>query len=56
MISESDNRCAYVEDPENPDLSSEFEELNDDEVEELKREYVLLIEFCLYLFVLKADA
>ncbi|KJA14120.1 hypothetical protein HYPSUDRAFT_208728 [Hypholoma sublateritium FD-334 SS-4] len=39
LVSESDNRCAYVEDPENPDLSSEFEELNDDEVEELKRDW-----------------
>ncbi len=44
LVSESDARRTYVEDPDDPDLSGEFEELNEDEVEELKREYV-----CLYL-------
>lgn len=29
-----------MEDPDDPDLSCEFEGLNDDEVEELKCEYV----------------
>ena len=46
LVSESDSHCAYMEDPENPDLCGEFEELNDEEGEELKREYVLLL-FCL---------
>lgn len=50
LVSDSDNRRAYMEDPDNPDLSSEFEELNDDEVEELKRECVLILVFCLCLF------
>ena len=45
LVSESDARRSYVEDPDNPDLSDEFEELNEDEVEELKREYVVL---CLF--------
>ncbi|KJA23053.1 hypothetical protein HYPSUDRAFT_201615 [Hypholoma sublateritium FD-334 SS-4] len=39
VVSDSDNRCAYMEDPDNPDLSAEFEDLNDDEVEELKRDW-----------------
>lgn len=47
LVAESDNRCAYMEDPDNPDLCAEFEGLNDEESEELKREYVYL---CFALF------
>ena len=50
LVAESDNHCAYMEDPDNPDLSGEFEELNEDEVEELKQECVVLL-----VFVFKAE-
>lgn len=41
MVSDSDKYYAYLEDPEDVDLNTEFDGLNEDEVEELKREYVL---------------
>ena len=34
LVSDSDKHCAYLEDPDNID---EFDELNEDEVENLKR-------------------
>lgn len=42
LVSDSDKHCTYLEDPEDPVLNSEFEQLNEDEVEELKRECVLV--------------
>jgi hypothetical protein len=41
LVSESDKHCAYLEDPEDMDLNGEFDGLNEDEVEDLKRKYVL---------------
>ena len=46
IVSESDKHCAYLEDPDDLDLKNELEELDDDdEVEELKREYAALLVF-----------
>lgn len=45
LVSDSDKHCTYLEDPEDQDLNSEFEQLNEDEVEELKRECVLVLVF-----------
>ena len=39
LVSESDKHCAYLEDPE--DMDGEFDGVNEDEVEDLKRKYVL---------------
>ena len=47
-MSDSDKHCAYLEDPDDIDLNGEFDGLNEDEVEDLKRKYVQV----LYLFVL----
>jgi len=49
LVSDSDKHYAYLEDPDDLDLNNEFSELNEDEVEDLKREYVLsiCIHFCL---------
>jgi hypothetical protein len=44
LVSESDKHCAYLEDPE--DMDGEFDGVNEDEVEDLKRKYVL------HLFIL----
>ena len=46
LVSDSDKHYAYLEDPEDVDLNTEFDGLDEDEVEELKREYVL--HFCLF--------
>jgi len=43
LVSDSDKHYAYLEDPDDLDLNNEFSELNEDEVEDLKREYVLSI-------------
>ena len=53
IVSDSDKHCAYLEDPDDLDLKNELEELDDDdEVEELKREYAA----ALFVFVLlKSD-
>ena len=40
-MSESDKHCAYLEDPDDMDLNGEFDGVNEDEVEDLKRKYVL---------------
>ena len=45
-MSESDKHCAYLEDPDDIDLNGEFDGVNEDEVEDLKRKYAL------HLFVL----
>jgi hypothetical protein len=41
LVSESDKHCAYLEDPDDMDLNGEFDGVNEDEVEDLKRKYVL---------------
>jgi hypothetical protein len=41
LVSESDKHCAYLEDPDDVDLNGEFDGVNEDEVEDLKRKYVL---------------
>ena len=41
LVSESDKHCAYLEDPDDMDLNGEFDGINEDEVEDLKRKYVL---------------
>jgi len=41
LVSNSDKHCAYLEDPDDIDLNNEFDVLNEDEVENMKREYVL---------------
>lgn len=48
-MSNSDKHCAYLEDPDDIDLNNEFNGLNEDEVENLKREYVVRI--CLFCLV-----
>lgn len=48
-MSKSDKHCAYLDDPNDMDLNGEFDGVNEDEVEDLKREYVLR------LFVLLTD-
>ena len=40
LVSESDKHCAYLEDPDDIDLNGEFDGVNEDEVEDLKRKYV----------------
>jgi len=40
LVSDSDKHCAYLEDPDDVDLNNEFEGRNEEEVEDLKREYV----------------
>ena len=49
LVSDSDKHYAYLEDPDDVDLNNEFDGLNEDEVEDLKRECVLCIwcSFCL---------
>ena len=49
LVSESDKHCAYLEDPEDMELNGEFDGLNEDEVADLKRKYVLgLFLFLMY--------
>ena len=43
LVSDSDKHCAYLEDPDDADLKKEFDGVDEDEVENLKREYIL---FC----------
>ena len=47
LVSDSDKHCAYLEDPDDIDLNGEFDGLNEDEVEDLKRKYVL----CLFVLL-----
>jgi hypothetical protein len=52
LVSDSDKHCAYLEDPDDIDLNNEFDGLNEDELENLKREYVpcffvLLVDTCM---------
>jgi hypothetical protein len=51
LVSESDKHCAYLEDPEDMDLNSEFDGLKEDEVEDLKRKYALRLFVLLTLTV-----
>ena len=46
LVSNSDKHRAYLEDPDDIDLNGEFDGLNGDEVEDLKREYVLCLFVC----------
>lgn len=46
-MSDSDKHSAYQEDPDDIDLNGEFDGLNEDEVEDLKRKYVL----CLFVLL-----
>ena len=48
LVSESDKHSAYLEDPNDIDLNGEFDGVNEDEVEDLKRKYVLL---CLFVLI-----
>jgi hypothetical protein len=41
LVSESDKHSTYLEDPDDIDLNGEFDGVNEDEVEDLKRKYVL---------------
>ena len=41
LVSDSDKNCAYLEDPDDVDLNTELDGLNEDEVEDLKRKYIL---------------
>ena len=41
LVSDSDKHCTYLDDPDDMDLNKEFEERNEEEVEELKRESVI---------------
>lgn len=43
LISESDRHLAYLDNPDDPDLSDELEGLGDDELEITKRRYVVLL-------------
>jgi hypothetical protein len=45
LVSDSDKYCAYLEDPDDIDLNGEFDGVNEDEVEDLKRKYALLFFF-----------
>lgn len=45
LVSDSDKHCAYLADPDDIDLNNEFQGLDEDEVEDLKRECVFLIVF-----------
>jgi hypothetical protein len=46
MVSDSDKHYAYLEDPEDIYLNNEFDGLDEDEVKNLKREYVLCVCLC----------
>ena len=50
LVSESDKHSAYIEDPDDIDLNGEFDGVNEDEVEDLKRKYVLLRLFVLLTY------
>jgi hypothetical protein len=41
LVSDSDKHCTYLEDPDDIDLNGEFDGIKEDEVEDLKRKYVL---------------
>ena len=47
-MSDSDKHYTYLEDPDDLDLNNEFSVLNEDEVEDLKRECVLRV-WCSFL-------
>jgi hypothetical protein len=50
LVSDSDKHCAYEEDPDDVDLNGEFDGLNEDDVEDLKRRYVLFFLFVLLTY------
>jgi len=41
LVSDSDKRSAYLEDQDDVDLNKEFEGLDDEDVEDLKRKCVI---------------
>ena len=43
LVSNSDKHHAYLEDPDDIDLNNEFSGLNEDEVDDLKRECVQVL-------------
>jgi hypothetical protein len=49
LVSESDKHCTYLEDPNDMDLNGEFDGVNEDEVEDLKRKYVLCSTFVCFV-------
>jgi hypothetical protein len=49
LVSDSDKHCAYLEDSDDVDLNGEFDGLNEDEVEDLKRKYVQVL--CLFVLM-----
>ena len=46
LVSESNKQCAYLEDPDDMDLTSEFDGVNKEEVEDLKHKYVRCLFVC----------
>jgi len=48
LVSDSDKHCAYLEDPDDVDLNGEFDGVNEDEVEDLKRKYALHLFVCFF--------
>jgi hypothetical protein len=42
LVSDADKHYAYLEDPDDIDLNIEFSELDEDEVDDLKRECVCI--------------
>ena len=51
LVSDSDKHCTYLENPDDIDLNAEFDGINEDEVEDLKRKYVL----CLFVLLRHAS-
>ena len=50
LVSDSDKHYSYLEDPDDVDLNNEFNGLNEDEVQDLKRECVHACLFaCLFV-------
>jgi hypothetical protein len=43
LVSDSDKHYAYLEDPDDIDLNNEFSGLDEDEIEDLKRECVQVL-------------
>lgn len=50
LVSDSDKHSTYLRDQDDVDLNKELEGLNDEEVEELKRKYVIHCKLCLFCF------
>ena len=46
LVSDSNKHYAYLEDPDDMDLNGEFDGVNEEEVEDLKRKYVRCLFVC----------